>query len=186
MNIDNSLKQSHFYIEKIIKPNSILVDATAGNGNDTLFLAHKIGEKGKIYSFDIQKVAIDFTMDKLMRDNLSEKVDLVLDSHENIDKYIKCKIDGAMFNLGYLPSGDHNISTEYRSTIKAIDKLLLLLNKNGIITIVIYHGGDSGFEEKRNLLEYLEKLNNKEFNVMKTEFINQSNHPPILICIEKK
>jgi hypothetical protein len=60
-----------------------------------------------------------------------------------------------------------------------------LLKKRGIITIVVYYGKDSGFDEKNNLLDYFRTVNPKEFTVLKREFINQMNCPPILVCIEK-
>ena len=68
---------------------------------------------------------------------------------------------------------------------EAIKKALDILENNGIITVVIYYGGDSGFEEKDFILEYIESIDNRQFTVMKTEFVNQINCPPILICIEK-
>ena len=68
---------------------------------------------------------------------------------------------------------------------EAIKKALDILENNGIITVVIYYGGDSGFEEKDFILEYIESIDNRQFTVMKTEFVNQINFPLILICIEK-
>ena len=90
-----------------------------------------------------------------------------------------------MFNLGYLPGGDHSIGTRAQTTIVAVQKSLDMLVKNGLVIIVIYHGGDTGFEERDQLLGWLNKLDSKKYKVMKTEFINLVNHPPILACIEK-
>lgn len=183
--IGNSLMQSHQYIERFVEEGDIVIDATAGNGNDTVFLAKLVGETGRVFSFDIQKVALDKTREKLISLGLAVMVELINDGHENIDKYVKNNIKAVMFNLGYLPSGDHKIGTKPETTISAIEKSLNSLVKGGIISIVVYHGGDSGFEEKIQVLEYLEKLDPKMYSVMKTEFINQKNCPPILVCIEK-
>ena len=87
--------------------------------------------------------------------------------------------------MGYLPNGDHSIATNYETTIIAIKKALNVLKRNGIVVIVIYSGGDSGFLEKDKVLEFLSKLSQKDYNVMKIDFINQINNPPILACIEK-
>lgn len=183
--IANSLTQSHQYIERFVEQGDIVIDATAGNGNDTAFLAKLVGENGRVFSFDVQKIAIDRTRDRLSNLGLADRVELINDGHENLDKYIKDSVKAVMFNLGYLPGGDHQIGTRAETTICAIEKAMALLVKGGIISIVIYHGGDSGFEEKNKVLEYMGKIDSKKYTVMKTEFINQPNCPPILVCIEK-
>ncbi len=183
--IGNSLSQSHKYIEHFVKEGDIVIDATAGNGNDTLFLAQLVGESGHVYSFDIQQIALDRTAEKLNSKGLKDRVELIKDGHENLDKYVNSNVKAVMFNLGYLPRGDHNFGTRADTTINALEKALELIALGGIISIVVYHGGDSGFDEKVQVMEYLEKLDPKKYIVMKTEFINQVNCPPILACIEK-
>lgn len=183
--IPNSLTQSHQYIERFVEQGDVVIDATAGNGNDTAFLAKLVGENGRVFSFDVQKIAIDRTRDRISSLGLADRVELINDGHENLDKYIKDSVKAVMFNLGYLPGGDHQIGTKAETTICAIEKAMALLVKGGIISIVIYHGGDSGFEEKNKVLEYMGKIDPKKYTVMKTEFINQPNCPPILVCIEK-
>ena len=183
--IGNSLTQSHQYIERIVEEGDIVIDATAGNGNDTLFLAKLVGEYGHVYSFDVQQIALDRTEKRLDSLDLKGRVDLIKDGHENLDKYVKNNVKAVMFNLGYLPRGDHNIGTRAETTITAIEKALDLMVEGGIISIVVYHGGDSGFDEKIKVMEYLEKIDPKKYVVMITNFINQPNCPPILACIEK-
>lgn len=185
LKIGNSLMQSHQYIERFVEEGDIVIDATAGNGNDTVFLAKLVGQNGHVFSFDVQKIALDRTREKLSSLGLIDRVEIIYDGHENLDKYVKNNVKAVMFNLGYLPSGDHKIGTKVETTICAIEKSLDSLVAGGIISIVVYHGGDSGFEEKDKVIEYLEKLNQKKYSVMKTEFINQPNCPPILVCIEK-
>ncbi|WP_010243596.1 tRNA (mnm(5)s(2)U34)-methyltransferase [Acetivibrio cellulolyticus] len=183
--IGNSLTQSHKYIEHFVEEGDTVIDATAGNGSDTVFLAKLVGESGHVYSFDVQQIALDRTAEKLDSLDLRDRVDLINDGHENLDNYVKSKVKAVMFNLGYLPRGDHNIGTRAKTTITAIQKSMELLVVGGIISIVVYHGGDSGFDEKIQVIEYLGKLEPKKYVVMKTEFINQENCPPILVCIEK-
>jgi len=183
--IANSLTQSHQYIERFVEPGDIVIDATAGNGNDTVFLAKLVGEKGRVFAFDIQKIAIEKTREKLTTLGLMDRVELVNDGHENLDKYINSNVKAVMFNLGYLPGGDHKVGTKAETTICAIEKAMELLAIGGLISIVIYHGGDSGFEEKNKVMEYIAQIDPKKYTVMKTEFINQPNCPPILVCIEK-
>jgi len=183
--IKNSLGQSHEIIERIVKEGDTVVDATAGNGNDTLFLAGLVGESGKVYAFDIQRAAVENTRKKLFSAGMLDRVTIINDSHHRMDKYIKEKIKAVMFNLGYLPGGDHSIGTKGETTIEALDKAMGLLQDDGIITVVVYYGGDSGFEEKEMLMEYIKTIDSKLFTVMKTEFVNQVNCPPILVCIAK-
>ncbi len=76
--IKNSLGQSHDMIQKIVLPGDIVIDATAGNGNDTLFLAGLVGETGRVYSFDIQARAIEKTRKKLELHGVLDRV--VLDT----------------------------------------------------------------------------------------------------------
>ena len=93
----------HEILKTKIKEGDIVVDATVGNGYDTVFLAKVVGKTGRVIGFDIQEKALNNTKDKLIRENLEGRVILIHDSHSNIDKYIKEPINGAMFNLGYLP-----------------------------------------------------------------------------------
>lgn len=185
MFLKNALDISHKIIESIVAKGDIVVDATAGNGNDTLFLAELVGEGGKVFAFDIQDIAIENTRNRLIQNKASQAVTLIKDSHENMDKYVPTGIKAVMFNLGYLPGGDHSIGTKSASTIKAIEKSLDLLVPGGIIMMSVYYGGDSGFEEKEAIMEHVKNIDHKIASVLVHEFINQINCPPIAICIEK-
>ena len=88
-----------------------------------------------------------------------------------------------MFNLGYLPKGDHKISTKSESTINAISKGLDLLKPGGVMSICIYSGKDSGFEEKENVLSYLKQLDKNKYQVIVNQFYNRPNNPPIPVFI---
>lgn len=171
-------------LEKV-KIGNVVVDATAGNGHDTLLLAKLVGQEGKVYGFDIQESAIKNTNQKLIENKLAERVYLIQDSHENIDKYIDERTDLVIFNLGYLPGGNHSIVTKAKSTTIAIEKSLNLLKENGLLVITAYVGHEEGKTEEKYVKEYLSNLDQKEFNVLKFEFINQINNPPILYCVEK-
>lgn len=171
-------------IEKTVQPGETVVDATAGNGNDTQFLAEHVGEDGHVFAFDIQQQALDATKKRL--GNLAERTTLILDSHENVDEYIKKPIGGAMFNLGYLPySDDLSVITKAESTITALHKLLGLLKRDGMITIAVYDGHEGGKEERDAVLNYVTKLHQADVHVARYEIINQRNNPPFLLAIEK-
>lgn len=174
------------YIENAISEGDVVVDATMGNGYDTKYLAEKVGDVGFVYSFDIQEAAIKSTRKKLEKSNLINRVNLILDGHENMDKYVKEEVSCVLFNLGYLPRADHNVITKPNTTIKAIEHSLKLLKPHGIISIAIYTGHEGGMEEKNSVYDFVKNLDQNEFNVLESGFINQINNPPQLILIEKK
>lgn len=171
-------------IASVVLPGETAIDATAGNGNDTLFLAEHVGENGKVVAFDIQQAALNATKERL--GELSKRCTYILDSHANVDQYVEETIGGAMFNLGYLPYSENStIITTATSTIPALHKMLGLLKKGGIITISVYDGHEGGKEERDALLAYVKTLHQAEVHVIRYEILNQRNNPPFLIAIEK-
>jgi len=183
--LHKALIQAHQYAEAVVKPGDMVIDATMGNGNDTLFLARLTGSTGKVYAFDIQEEAVKRTRERIESQAVLGWCKLIHEGHEHMDRYVSEPVKLVMFNLGYLPGGDHRINTRADTTIAAVEKSLALLRDDGLVIIVIYYGGDTGFEERDALLDYLSGLDPRRFSVMKTEFINQINCPPILVCIEK-
>lgn len=184
--LTNAMNLAKELCQKKVKHGDVVVDATMGNGNDTIFLCKLVGEKGKVYSFDIQESAVEITKENLKINNVEGQVQLILDGHENIDKYIKEEVKLVMFNLGYLPKAEHRITTKVSTTIMAVEKSLKLLQKNGIVILVIYHGHEEGKKEKENIESFVKNLNQKEYNVIELCFINQVNNPPVLIAVEKR
>lgn len=186
----NSIKKITAFVQYIlsgkIKPGSTVLDGTMGNGNDTVFLAKLVGSEGKVIAFDIQALAIENTEHKIKSHNLDDyNIKLINDGHENIHDHIKEPIDGAMFNLGYLPSGDHSIITKPNSTIAGISSALDLLKPGGILSLVIYYGHEGGNEEKEKVLEFIRNIPQDKATVMECNYLNHHNQPPIIIFIEK-
>lgn len=177
---------THDFLKGRLRPGCKCIDATAGKGKDTKFLCEIAGEKGKVIAFDIQEEAVKITNDLLKENGLDSIGKAVKDSHENISEYAeKDSIDAIVFNLGYLPGGNHNIATKAHSTIKAIEEGFNILKSGGIMSICIYSGGDSGFEEKDAVLKYLKSIDNKRYTVIVNEFYNKPNNPPIPVFIIK-
>ncbi|SKA83127.1 Putative rRNA methylase [Caloramator quimbayensis] len=170
------------FVEKKLCEYDNAVDATLGNGNDTIFLSN-ILKKGIVYSFDIQKIAVDNFKETAGRLNISNVI-AVNDGHENMDRYINKSVKAVMFNLGYLPKGDINIVTKAETTLKALKKGLNLLMTGGIITIVAYPH-EEGRRERDEIFNYLKSLNPKDYAVMEIGFINRYSNSPSVIVIEK-
>lgn len=181
----NAVTISHLVLNKIVKEGDIVIDATCGRGNDTLFLAGQVGSKGKVYACDIQGTAINASLSLLQSNNAADRVMLIKDNHSNLDLYINEKIKACMFNLGYLPGGDHSIKTEGHNTLKALEKIIKILDNNGVITIVSYPGHPGGQEELDIIMTYLSELPQQNFEVSQVNFLNQINHPPQIIIIQK-
>lgn len=168
-------------VQEVVCEEDTVVDATLGNGNDTLYLRN-IVPNGKVYSFDIQANAIE----KFKQSNEDcGNVILIHDGHENMDKYPIDPPRAIMFNLGYLPGGDEKIITKADSTTAAMAKGLQMLCSGGIMTVIIYSGHEGGMEEKDAVLKLARSLNPREFSVMEIQFSNGKSFAPQLVVIEK-
>jgi hypothetical protein len=105
-------------------------------------------------------------------------------ANPNLQVYAEeASVDCIVFNLGYLPGGDHSIATHAESTIQALEQSLRLLKPLGMIAMAIYHGGDTGFAERDAVLDWLKGVDHKQYTVMVTDFYNRPNHPPLAVCI---
>jgi len=177
---------SHILLKSLTNGSGIYIDATAGNGYDTLFIAKMLKQNGSLFSFDISYQAVGNTKKLLEENNISiNNVNIINDSHENIDKYIgQNKIKAAIFNLGYRPHSDKTVKTMPASTILALGKILYRLECGGAVIICSYTGHDGG-EEDEQVFKYLCGMENKTYEISKTEMISRK-HSPVLYLIIKK
>lgn len=148
-------------IESHVSLGDVAVDATAGNGHDTLFLARLVGVDGLVFSVDIQQEAIQRLRQKLIHENLIDRVVLSHEDHANIKQIVAPKFHGriacAMFNLGYLPLGDKSITTQRHSTIQAIRAVSTIIKPGGVITVLAYVGHEGGGEEATAVAEWMRR-----------------------------
>jgi len=170
-------------LKSIIEPGETVIDATAGNGYDTLFLAECVGQSGHVLSFDIQEDAIKSTQNKLTEANIKHVL-LIQDGHENVLQYIDTTISAAIFNLGYLPGSNQSVTTQGQTTWQAVTSILTRLKKKGLIVLVIYHGHEEGKIERDYLQQCLTELNPKTTQVLQYRFLNRPTSP-FIIAIEK-
>lgn len=176
---------SHELLSKVVGEGSLAIDATLGNGYDTLFLAKAVGSSGKVFAFDIQDIAIRKSLDLLTAHGVDERVELFHHGHEEMDKYISTQVQGIVFNLGYLPGQDQRIITEAKNTVTALTKATRLLIPGGLIVIVVYWGHQGGMEEKEAVENWITKLSSQEYDVIKFTFPNKK-QAPYLIGVQKK
>jgi len=181
----NAVKLAQQLLIEKVNSAKCVIDTTAGNGKDTLFLAKNSCKDAIIWAFDIQQSAIMKTKRLLTAHNVISKVKLIVDNHANLSSYVTGNIDVAMFNLGYLPSADHKITTELQSTIMALRQILSVLSVGGIISLVTYPGHQAGYWEQQAVQEHLKSLSPEIFTVGCWSMINHVNNPPILYVVEK-
>lgn len=174
------LELAHDFLAQVITQEDIVVDATMGNGYDTLFLARLAKQ---VYAFDIQEKALEKTGQRLQEAGLTN-VELLLQGHETVDQFVT-EVKAAIFNLGYLPSADKNIITKPQTTIEALEKLCRMLIKGGRIAVMIYYGHEGGDIERDAVMDFVSQLPQQEYTATIYRTLNQINNPPFLVMIEK-
>lgn len=169
-----------------IRQGDTVIDATCGAGHDTVTLARAVGETGSVFAFDIQQAAIARTGERLDEEGL-RNVQLIHDSFVSMGAYVpEGSAAAAVFNLGYLPGGDHSITTTADETLRGLKEALNIIRRGGIVTVVLYSGHEEGTHEKQQLLSWAESLDPGRYHVAYTSFLNQRNDPPEIMWITKK
>jgi ubiquinone/menaquinone biosynthesis C-methylase UbiE len=144
----------------------IAIDATAGNGHDTCFLAESIGPAGCVYAFDVQPEALQRTASRLETRELRNVVYCEAD-HADMLSVLPDELLGyvraIMFNLGYLPGGDKRLTTSTSTTIRALSASVRLLQPRGVLTVLAYPGHPGGEDETRAVQEFLGTLDSAQF-----------------------
>ena len=185
MKLERVIQYAQTLMRQAIDEGDIAVDATAGNGHDTIFLAELVGPNGYVYAFDVQKEAVDATLLRVLDHAYEDRVRVLNRGHEEVDQFIDKEIGAAIFNLGYLPGSDHSVVTKPNTTLEAVRKMLNMLKVGGMIVLVVYHGHEGGKEERDEVIHFVSQLPQKYVHVLRYEFINQKNDPPFIIALEK-
>jgi hypothetical protein len=160
------------------------VDATVGNGYDTLLLADRVGKNGRVLGFDVQKMALNNASELIRFAGTHERVRLVLGCHSGLGRALMGypRVDATMFNLGYLPRGDRRIVTRPSTTIPAIAALLDRLAPKGRISILAYRGHPEGPEEYEAVRGFLEQTPGVEVRELTGDAENEEG--PRLFLVE--
>lgn len=187
MKSSSMLSYVHTFLRAAITPGDVVVDATAGNGHDTLFLAKCVGSSGVVYAFDIQSAALEATA--RITENVDADVRLRLAGHEHMAEHVDAvhhgSIRAVVFNLGYLPSGDKAVTTTADTTTTAVQQAIDLLAPNGVLAIVCYLH-DQGRVEYDALLSALAALPQHSASVLECRFRNQQGNPPVAFVVTKQ
>ena len=176
---------AHLWVAERIRSGDSVIDATAGNGHDTAFLANMTGETGRVFAFDVQTDALEATRSRLRDRGLEAQTQLILDGHENLAKHVEAPIAAAMFNLGYLPGSDKSTITHPDSTLVALKAAMDLLKPGGCITLVLYVGHEGGREEADAVVDLCRSLDSETFRAVRYEPLNSRKASPFFVGIER-
>jgi len=176
--------EAHKTILPYLSKQSISIDATMGNGHDTLFLAKN---SRKVYAFDIQESALKATRQRLESSHCIDRVSLIHAGHETMNQHISRaeKADAILFNLGYLPHADSAIITDKLNTITALNQALILLNEQGIISILAYPGHSGGQSELQAIIHWYQQLHKQGFAISIIRSMHEKADSPRLFTIRR-
>ena len=176
------------WIEVALFDGALAIDATVGNGYDALFLGHRVGPKGRVLGFDVQKAALAGAREILKFVGSIDHVSLIHDSHTRLADYLPAGavIHAAMFNLGYLPRGNRQIITRPETTVLALRSVLEHLAERGRVTLLVYRGHEGGVPEYQGVRKFLEELPEDEWLVEELASTSDSPVAPRLFRIQRK
>jgi hypothetical protein len=185
---------AHNHIKEVLRPGNIAIDATVGNGYDTLFLVEQVSPSGRVFGFDIQQAAIELTWMKVKTHCNGtlrpEILTLIQASHVDMNDKIPIQYHGnisaIMFNLGYLPGGDKRIITHTDSTVTALNLAIRMLSSNGVVTVLAYPGHQGGDLETDQVKNWCEQLDKDQFTVSFFYSAENKESAPRLFVINHK
>lgn len=147
---------AHQFVSQVVQSGECVIDATCGNGHDTLFLAKLVGERGKVFACDVQSQALAATRQRCAEHS---HLEFFCESHtallQRLSQEYHNSIGAIMFNLGYLPGSDKELTTTAATTREAIEHSWSLLRERGLLSILAYVGHSGGIEEAAAVEESL-------------------------------
>lgn len=173
------------YMARAIRPGDTVVDATMGNGKDTLFLCELVGECGRVYAFDVQPEAVERTRERVEEAGFADRTTLLLAGHETMAEKISGPVQAVMFNLGWLPGAAHAVTTRTETTLAAVRAATGLLAPGGVVTVCVYPGHEEGTRELEALRAFVSQMDVRKFNALHHVFANASDQTPQLFLIQR-
>ena len=176
---------SHLLLPSFVRDGQHAVDATCGNGNDTLLLARLVGANGHVWGFDIQQQALAETGRRLAEAELEERATLLHTGHEGLAQHVAVPVQAVLFNLGYLPGGDRSIITLPDTTASALEQSLPLLASGGVVMVTVYPGHNGGSDEQSAVEAWAAGLDPKAYHSWRMGQTNVSETAPYLLLVQK-
>jgi hypothetical protein len=176
---------SHLFIRRFIREGDRVVDATCGNGNDTLLLAELVGSGGRVWAFDIQQQAISRTSARLSQAGLDDRVETVLAGHEAMAEHVAGAVSLVVFNLGYLPGGLRIVITRPETSLAGLMQSLEILKPGGILLVTVYPGHDGAAGEQQVVESWTAGLDQRFFHAWRMGQTNANPTAPYLLLVQK-
>jgi len=176
---------SHLFMITFLHEGDRAVDATCGNGNDTLLMAGLVGETGRVWAFDIQQAALDQTARRLVETGMKGQTELICAGHETLTDHVPDGISLVMFNLGYLPGGNRSIITRPETTLPALEMALACLKPGGVLAVTIYPGHDGGEQEQHTVDRWASGLDARKFHAWRMGQTNAALDAPYFMLVQK-
>lgn len=177
---------SHDVLKEAVQPGDTVIDATMGNGHDTLFLCRLVGEEGKVIAFDVQEKAVESTRQRLQEAGVLGRAALYHRGHEHMDEAGVQEVSAIVFNLGWLPGGDKSVTTLWETTRVALEKALTMLKQQGVLLLCAYPGHAEGDRERAEVMKFLASLPPQQYNVLHQRFLNAGPGAPENFIIQKQ
>lgn len=185
----NLTELAHKIVRRVIRAGDIVVDATAGNGHDTVFLGRLVGNQGTVIAIDLQQAAVASTTARVQEADISGRVSVYCENHANLGERMKSavgKVAAVMFNLGYLPGSGKAIITRPESTREALMAAAQLLRPQGVITVIAYRGHEGGQAEAKEVTNTAEKYREEGFEVEVIESDPKNQESPMMTVIRRR
>jgi len=191
MNLFSPVEVSHRFARSLVSEGDRCIDATLGNGHDTVFLAQLVGASGHVLGFDVQERAVSNAQARLLGLQLQEAVSCYHCGHELIDSRLRSlgwdSVQLAMFNLGYLPGSDRSVITRSKTTLLALQLCIGALSNRGAISIVAYRGHADGIEEFSAVDAWFQKLASDKFYTLRYErWTKEKGVTPVFFWVQRR
>ncbi|MDX1680688.1 MAG: class I SAM-dependent methyltransferase [Akkermansiaceae bacterium] len=173
---------AHLLLSDVIRKGDSVIDATCGNGHDTMFLAALVGEEGKVIAYDIQEAAIRETQALAKHAGFDSRITCHLKSHARMAEDLEPEsVRAVAFNLGYLPGEDHALTTEADETLKALEAATGIIEAEGGLSVICYPGHEAGAIEAEAVEKWFSALPEKGWRVAKYAMLGTQKPAPFLL-----
>ncbi|MES2475217.1 MAG: class I SAM-dependent methyltransferase [Verrucomicrobiota bacterium] len=173
-------------LRPLISPGDTVIDATAGNGHDTVFLADCVGACGHVFAFDVQPSALRSAAACVDGAGFAQRVTFVHGSHAGMAQHADAgSVAVVMFNLGYLPGDDHALTTEADETLEALNAAAGLLKSGGILSVICYPGHPAGAVEACAVEQWMEDRAGHGWRVVRYGALGTRRPAPFLLMGKK-
>ncbi len=175
---------THLLLQQHLQPGCLAVDATCGNGKDTLEMARLVGENGHVWGIDIQQPALERTAGRLEEAGVSQRVTLINASHEQLAELVQAQVHVVIFNLGWLPGGEKELVTQPETTLQALQGALRILKPGGMLLITCYPGHDGGATEAAAVVDWCSGLSPRSHHVWRMGQLNVAEGAPFCLLVQ--